>query len=183
MHDETDFLGKLLENPADDTVRLVYADWLDERGDKESRMRANFLRVTVRVAELSEAAEGRPDAERELQELAQSLPPAWLAVTSRLKVEACATARIRQTANELLAKQNLCFNVVCDRRWEDLAATDDEKLRFCGECKKHVHYCDTIEEARSHAHAGECVAVNLGVIRHENDLEWQKIMLGGIGLI
>ena len=26
MHDEGDFLRKLLENPADDTTRLVYAD-------------------------------------------------------------------------------------------------------------------------------------------------------------
>lgn len=30
MHEESDFLQKLLEKPADDTARLVYADWLDE---------------------------------------------------------------------------------------------------------------------------------------------------------
>lgn len=30
--EESAFLKGILENPADDTVRLVYADWLDENG-------------------------------------------------------------------------------------------------------------------------------------------------------
>lgn len=38
--DEQGFLNAIRANPADDTARLVYADWLDERGD----MRANLLR-------------------------------------------------------------------------------------------------------------------------------------------
>ena len=33
MLTEDVFLAKLLETPADDTTRLVYADWLDEQGD------------------------------------------------------------------------------------------------------------------------------------------------------
>src|SRR5689334_21802891 len=34
------FLAKLLEGPADDTTRLVYADWLDEQGDSISTAKA-----------------------------------------------------------------------------------------------------------------------------------------------
>ena len=56
MHDEADFLHKLLENPADDTARLVYADWLDERGDEESKTKAQFLRLTVRPLRADRAA-------------------------------------------------------------------------------------------------------------------------------
>ncbi len=38
------FLRAICENPEDDTVRLVYADWLDENGDPE---RAEFIRLHV----------------------------------------------------------------------------------------------------------------------------------------
>jgi uncharacterized protein (TIGR02996 family) len=32
MHTDSDFLSRLLENPADDVTRLVYADWLHAPG-------------------------------------------------------------------------------------------------------------------------------------------------------
>ncbi len=38
------FLKAICENPDDDTVRLVYADWLEENGDPE---RAEFIRCQV----------------------------------------------------------------------------------------------------------------------------------------
>ncbi|HVL11543.1 MAG TPA: TIGR02996 domain-containing protein [Gemmata sp.] len=173
MRAETDFLRKLLENPADDATRLVYADWLDEHGDPLSSAKSQFLRLTA-----------RPDAEEvELQRLASQFDSDWLAVVSRLKVENCAAARAKQDANLLWEKFGIRFNVVCDRRWEDLAATDDNAVRFCDDCKQHVHYCDTIEAARRHAWKGECVAVNLGVIRQERDLEQPVMMVGAAGII
>ena len=42
------FLRAICENPEDDTVRLVYADWLDENGDPE---RAEFIRLQVAQAD------------------------------------------------------------------------------------------------------------------------------------
>jgi uncharacterized protein (TIGR02996 family) len=173
MHDEADFLRKLLENPADDTTRLVYADWLDERADPDSASKAQFLRLAA-----------RPDAdESEFQRLAGQFDSDWLAMVSRLKVESCAVSRAKQDANLLWEKFGIRFNVVCDRRWEDLSATDDNAVRFCEGCKQQVHYCDTIEAARRHAWKGECVAVSLGVIREEHDLERPALMVGGIGII
>src|SRR6516162_529357 len=44
------FLEAILENPDDDTPRLVYADWLDERGDSASAARAEFIRVQCALA-------------------------------------------------------------------------------------------------------------------------------------
>jgi uncharacterized protein (TIGR02996 family) len=60
------FLRAICENPEDDTVRLVYADWLDENGDPD---RAEFIRVQVERARLR-AAGGDSDAlEKRLGEL------------------------------------------------------------------------------------------------------------------
>jgi uncharacterized protein (TIGR02996 family) len=42
-------LGAIRDNPEDDTVRLAYADWLDENGDPK---RAKFIRVQCRLAAL-----------------------------------------------------------------------------------------------------------------------------------
>ena len=47
MTDEQAFLNALKANPADDTTRLVYADWLDEHGDP---LRAEFIRVQCELA-------------------------------------------------------------------------------------------------------------------------------------
>jgi len=43
------FLRAICTDPEDDTVRLVFADWLDENGDPE---RAEFIRLQVRRAQL-----------------------------------------------------------------------------------------------------------------------------------
>jgi hypothetical protein len=59
---------------------------------------------------------------------------------------------------------------VCDKDWDELTVTEDNAIRFCESCKQNVHYCDTITVARAHARQGHCVAVDLGIIRRENDL-------------
>lgn len=48
MTDESDLLAAVLANPADDHVRLVYADWLQENGQED---RAEFIRVQVELAQ------------------------------------------------------------------------------------------------------------------------------------
>lgn len=179
MHDEADFLRALSENPADDALRMIYADWLDELGDDESKKKAQFLRVAVRLMGPIQRVGWRHARRKELHALAQSLPGAWLAVVSRLQIENCEQTAIR----EGLAREGFVFNVVCDKRWDELTATDAPTVRHRAACDRKVHYCDTIEEARRHARRGECVAVNLGVIREPRDLEKRGIMLGGAGLI
>ncbi len=51
MSDENELLVAIWEHPHDDTVRLVYADWLQENGQPE---RAEFIRVPGESAELAE---------------------------------------------------------------------------------------------------------------------------------
>lgn len=48
MSDHEAFLRGILANPEDDSLRLVYADWLEERGDP----RAEFIRVQCELAKL-----------------------------------------------------------------------------------------------------------------------------------
>lgn len=63
-----DFLAAILADPADDTPRLIYADWLEEHGDAAGRAQAELIRVQCRIAHL-ESKEGgshvaHPEAER-----------------------------------------------------------------------------------------------------------------------
>ena len=55
MSDEAAFLDALTANPADDTLRLVYADWCDERDEP---VKAQYLRA---VADLARLPGGTPD--------------------------------------------------------------------------------------------------------------------------
>ncbi len=55
MSDESAFLEMLRANPADDTARLVYADWLDERDEPQ---KAQYLRA---VADLAWLTGGTPE--------------------------------------------------------------------------------------------------------------------------
>ena len=65
MDDEAAFVDALRAAPGDALARLVYADWLDERGDP----RAEFLRLSCRVA----------DDLRRLADLRAGLPADWAA--------------------------------------------------------------------------------------------------------
>lgn len=53
MSEEAAFLMALKANPADDTARLVYADWLDEHDQPQ---KAEYLRAVVGVARAPEDA-------------------------------------------------------------------------------------------------------------------------------
>jgi uncharacterized protein (TIGR02996 family) len=174
VHTDDDFLRKLLENPADDTVRLVYADWLDETGGEGSARKARFLRLTVR------SPDGEAAADAELQSLAAKLPTDWLAVVGRSKVEGCEAKRaesFRDRPRHSL-DLNVLFDFVCDRRWDEMIPTEDGDVRRCERCERDVHDCDTLAVARRHAEHGRCIAVDLGVVRRPNDLSSQTFWAG-----
>jgi uncharacterized protein (TIGR02996 family) len=51
MHREA-FLKDIIEHPEDDAPRLIYADWLEDHGDENDRLRAEFIRAQCRLATL-----------------------------------------------------------------------------------------------------------------------------------
>src|SRR5262249_20802400 len=68
------FLRAILENPDDDTPRLVYADWLEERDDP----RGEFIRVQCRLARMSGEDPLRPDLEARERDLLASHGEGWV---------------------------------------------------------------------------------------------------------
>src|SRR5262249_27280351 len=76
MHEEFQFLRSIYNQPDDDALRLIYADWLEERGDP----RAEFLRLEVQLHRLPKGAMGRKATlEKHLKKLHPKLDPRWLA--------------------------------------------------------------------------------------------------------
>jgi uncharacterized protein (TIGR02996 family) len=218
MIDERAFLMAILEEPDDDTKELVYADWLEERGDP----RAEYLRLMMKVrqervvteeqrarheelsAELAElrtqemhavmagfrsrrssqANRERQRRAREverhlaelseqirqhevpprLQELAATFDPNWLAIVSDTEIEGCGKSSTEGW---------LRFDFVCDKTWADLKPTEEQTIRHCEACRKNVFFCDNLADAREHAEENHCIAVDLGIIRRDGDLEPQ----------
>jgi uncharacterized protein (TIGR02996 family) len=172
---EDGFLQAILANPKKDALLLIYSDWLVERGDPVSATKAEFLRVTVQVSNATGRKGWKKTRQKRLQELAASLDADWLAVVSRLPIENCLQKR---TEGETPAVQPLRFEFLCDQRWEDLRPTEEQGVRFCEACRLSVYYCDTIGAARRHAWQGHCIAVDLGVMRRDQDLEPERMWLG-----
>ncbi len=64
MTSEEDFLQALQQGPQDDDLRLVYADWLEERGD----IRGEYLRLLIQLRRIP----------KRLEELQPKIDPNWL---------------------------------------------------------------------------------------------------------
>jgi uncharacterized protein (TIGR02996 family) len=74
MSVEDALLQAIRDHPDDPVPRLVYADWLDERGDA----RGEFLRLHLDLRSLPPDHPNRPGGEQELSRLRPGLDPAWL---------------------------------------------------------------------------------------------------------
>ena len=56
--EQTAFMRSICADPADDTVRLAFADWLNERGGDGDDARAEFIRVQVELEQIRFATIG-----------------------------------------------------------------------------------------------------------------------------
>jgi len=54
MDDRQALMAAIIANPDEDTPRLVFADWLQEHGDKHDQARAEFIRLQCELAQLPE---------------------------------------------------------------------------------------------------------------------------------
>ena len=143
--DEESFLRTIRNAPKEDAPLLVYADWLEERGDDTSAVKAEFLRLHTALDDQTGKKGLRKARRKRLQQLAAGLDTAWLAIVSRIPIESCQGKRAEAEAGQAY---QLTFEYLCDRRWEDLRTTEDRAVRYCDQCQHNVHYCGTIMEAR-----------------------------------
>ena len=151
--DEISFIREVLFDVNDETPRQVYADWLEERGDR----RGEFLRIDFAMHETGPSGEIFEQLRIQRDELIRGMDPQWVALLARAPIESCPR---RNTG------------VLCPQDWQSLPAFgDDQRERYCDQCGRSVTYCFTIDEAREQAVKGECVAVDLAVFREEDDLE------------
>jgi uncharacterized protein (TIGR02996 family) len=135
----------------DDMSRVVYADWLEERGEAA---RAEFLRAQeLLVATAVDDPRFRERSDR-MRELGAAIDVRWRYKVARPLIENC-----------------LAIEFACPRDWGSLATTEKRNVRYCGSCAKQVFYCATVDEARRHAQRGRCVAVDVVPLRHPRDLE------------
>ncbi|QJX00453.1 TIGR02996 domain-containing protein [Frigoriglobus tundricola] len=74
--DEHAFMTAILEAPEDDTPRLVFADWLDERGTDDDRARAALIRAQCRL-EYQPIGRERRTLEREVKALLKANAGRW----------------------------------------------------------------------------------------------------------
>lgn len=80
MSEDEAFIRAIVTHPGDDTPRLVYADWLDDRADP----RGPYLR-----AEHEWAKKPTPGALKKVQKLVELLDAVWVARVSRPPLGVC----------------------------------------------------------------------------------------------
>jgi uncharacterized protein (TIGR02996 family) len=73
MNEEEGFLQSIRQRPDDASYRLVYADWLEERGEP---VRAEYLRLEQQLSQIP----------TRLQELRKQIDAKWLAQVQRTNV-------------------------------------------------------------------------------------------------
>lgn len=179
MVDEGSFLRAILANPADDLPRLVYADWLDEQQTDEATRKAEFIRTQHALRGADPKDKQHTQERQRVGQLAERLPVGWLAAVSHVPVENCDAGGTRVGDWRLRRSvETVEFAYECPKDWAAMTPTDDEMVRHCGACQKHVYFCETISDARHHAWAGECVAVTCAVKRRPGDLEMPMVTMG-----
>lgn len=75
MTQDESFLQSIREDPDDDAMRLIYADWLEERGDPHGE----FIRVQVELARTPPSDPRVPEWKQRQRELVEAHGAQWLA--------------------------------------------------------------------------------------------------------
>jgi uncharacterized protein (TIGR02996 family) len=83
MNKDKGFLEAIRANPDDRSVKLIYADWLEEANDP----RGEFVRVTLALAELPQQDKRYPDLYAQWRELRPLAGAEWLALVDRASAE------------------------------------------------------------------------------------------------
>lgn len=58
-----------------------------------------------------------------------------------------------------LQLRNCEFAFQCNAEWDKLAETGQDSVRFCNECEKEVHRCETDDELLRAIRSNLCVAI------------------------
>ena len=136
--EEAAFVEAIQAEAEPDSTFLVYADWLEERGDY---VRAEYLRLAVELSQLSIKLriEGNPYTSPyiepiarnriRMRELCSAISPGWLAQIHQGQIARCDFKTRKKRG--------------CPKEWARLSETDDPVLRRCEVCGENVRFCVT----------------------------------------
>lgn len=88
MSPEEGLLRAICAEPDDDGLRLIYADWLEERGAPTDLARSALIRVQVALASMAEDDPQRPEYESRARNLLAAHEESWVAPFRRFQPEA-----------------------------------------------------------------------------------------------
>jgi uncharacterized protein (TIGR02996 family) len=134
LDQEQAFLKGIRQAPHDDSLRLVYADWLEEQGDE----RAMFVRVHVKLRGLAPDHPLRDGLEQELSRWRKGSDREWLIVAEPERAHLYAEPMPRQRA------RCGCMQPGRDSRWHEVELHREPQDTECDPWKR---LCDLIEEA------------------------------------
>jgi hypothetical protein len=144
--DERPFIHKAYDQALSDADRLAYAELVEAR-DPE---RAEWLRLEVA---LHARAADDPAVIARFIALARKIGLDYANVLLRDMIMNCGSEGAKAEPPRVR------FAFTCSKRWETLAPTDAEAVRFCQQCEERVYYCDTVADAETRALAGQCIAI------------------------
>ena len=55
--------------------------------------------------------------------------------------------------------RNCIFKFRCTKTWDSLIQTTDANIRYCNECDKGVHFCDTEHDLLEAVEKDWCIAI------------------------
>ena len=148
MSDEDGFLRAIVADPGNVALRLIYADWLEERGDADADHRAEYLRAECALDALPARNRRRRRLQARLRELRPLVGADWWRQLDWSRVEFCVEFQFR-----------------CPQRWDKLSPTNNAAVRQCQSCQQKVYYCRSVGEAHRRADAGQCVAIDSRLAR------------------
>lgn len=164
MSDEAAFLNHLRDHPSDDTARMVYADWLEERDTDEATAKAEYLRCDAELVAFAADDPRRPAVEERIRLLALGIPVAWRKTVAKVPVHCGVTW------------------TACPKRWDELTQTTALGVRHCDACDQDVTYCDDLHAAEMMAMNGGCVALDLKLNKKPGEFK-RPIRVGGAGVV
>lgn len=72
---EIPFLNAIFQTPGDSATHLIYADWLDERGDND---RAQYLRLAIELSQLAKSAQKHRGVKKQIRTVCERIDATWL---------------------------------------------------------------------------------------------------------
>lgn len=161
--DEQAFMAAILARPDDDTPRLVFADWLDERGTEDDRARAALIRAQCRAEALPKGSRERKKLEREANALIRAHGKRWAEPLTALRLTDGHTYRrgfldgVTMSATTFASKAKKLFDAVPTLRaahfvhaanelnrltkcnyLSRLASVNVSEMCWCGSCPIHL---------------------------------------------